>query len=93
MQLQHQPPRIKKPKLLRSNPLRKSLILSGVDPSDIDGITDEDVYVSYRRPDLVKNTKVYGLDEELPEHIKWKLFLIRQAALLKYREVNGQERA
>jgi hypothetical protein len=93
VQLQHQPPRIKKPKLLRSNPLRKSLIISGVDPSDLDGIDDEDVYVSYRRPELVKNNKVYGPDEELPDHIKWKLFLARQLAMAKYREIHGQERA
>jgi hypothetical protein len=84
--------RIKKPKLLRSNPLRKSLIISGIDPSDIDGITDEDVYVSYRRPELVKN-KLYETDDELPEDIQWKLFLARQVTMMKYREVHGQERA
>jgi len=86
MPLKVHPLRIKKPKLLRSNPLRKSLILSGVDPTDIDGIDDEDIYVSYRRPDLVKNEKIYSPNEELPEHIRWKLFLIRQAALIKARQ-------
>lgn len=85
--------RIKKPKLLRSNPLRKSLIISGVDPSDLDGIDDEDVYVSYRRPELVKSQRIYAPDEELPEDIKWKLFLARQAAMMKYREIHGQEGA
>jgi hypothetical protein len=84
--------RIKKPKLLRSNPLRKSLIISGVSPSDLDGIDDEDIYVSYRRPELVKN-KYYEPDDDLPEDIQWKLFLARQVALMKYREVHGQERA
>jgi hypothetical protein len=91
--LKAHPPRIKKPKLLRSNPTRKSLILSGVDPSDLDGIDDEDIYVSYRRPDLVKDVKVYEPDEELPKDIQWKLFLARQVALAKYRELHGQERA
>ena len=85
--------RIKKPKLLRSNPLRKSLIISGVNPSDLDGIDDEDIYVSYRRPELVKLQKIYGTDDELPEDIQWKLFLARQVALARYREVHGQERA
>ena len=84
--------RIKKPKLLRSNPLRKSLIISGVDPSDLDGITDEDIYVNYRRPELVKSEKIYEQDDELPEDIAWKLFLARQVAILKYREVHGQEK-
>jgi hypothetical protein len=42
---------------------------------------------------LVSNTKVFGPDdEELPEDIRWKLFLARQAALAKYREVYGQEK-
>lgn len=78
--------RIKKPKLLRSNPLRKSLILSGIDPSDLDGINDEDVYVGYRRIGLVKDQKIYLPNDELPKDIKWKLFLIRQAALIKARQ-------
>ena len=78
--------RIKKPKLLRSNPLRKSLIISGVDPSDLDLINDEDIYVGYCRPELVKNQKIYQPDDELPEDIKWKLFLIRQVALIKARQ-------
>jgi hypothetical protein len=82
---------IKKPKLLRSNPLRKSLIVSGVDPSDIDGITDEDIYVSYRRPELVKID--YKDDDDLSEDIQWRLFLARQLALLKYREVTEKKRA
>jgi len=93
LKVPHQP-WIKKPKLLRSNPLRKSLILGGVDPADVE-INDEDVYVGYRRPGLVKSQKIYNPDndnEELPEDIKWKLFLARQAALAKYREVYGQEK-
>jgi hypothetical protein len=83
------PPRIRKPKLLRSNPLRLSLIkLSDLEPSDI-VIEDEDIYVGYRRPGLVPEKKLYAPDEELPDHIKWRLFLARQVALMKYREVRG----
>ena len=32
-------------------------------------------------------------DDVISERIRWRLFLARQAALLKYREVHGQERA
>ena len=78
--------RIKRPKLLRSNPLRKSLILSGIDPSDLDGIDDDDIYIGYRRPGLIKSQKIYQPDDDLPEDIKWKLFLIRQVALIKARQ-------
>jgi hypothetical protein len=82
--------RIKKPKLLRSNPLRKSLLAGGSDPGLID---DEDVYVGYRRPQLVSHAKIYSPDDELPTDIEWKLFLARQVALLKYREVHEKKRA
>jgi hypothetical protein len=74
----------RKPKLLRSNPLRKSLIIGGSDPYTT--FDDEDVYIGYRRPELVKDIKIYKPDEDLPEDIEWKLFLIRQVALAKYRE-------
>ena len=37
---------------------------------------------AYRRRDLNKIEH----DDALPEHIRWKLFLARQMALLKYRE-------
>ena len=81
----HQP-RIKKPKLLRSNPHRfTSIKLEGRSPGDV-LVDDEDVYVGYRRPELVRDVKVYDADDDLPEDIKWKLFLARQAALAKYRE-------
>jgi hypothetical protein len=56
-------------------------------------VDDEDVYVGYRRPEVSKDLKVYEPDEDLPEDIKWKLFLARQVALMKYREIHGQERA
>ena len=35
----------------------------------------------------------YLVSEDLPKDIRWKLFLARQVALAKYREVHGQERA
>lgn len=77
---------IPKPKLLRSNPLRKSLLLSG----DLKGILieDEDILVNSRYRivgKLVNNND----EDDLSDEIKWKLFLARQLALLRYREVWG----
>jgi hypothetical protein len=47
------------------------------------------LHVSYRRPELVQDSKIVDDDEKLPEHIRWKLFLARQLALVKYREAHG----
>lgn len=80
-------PRIKKPKLLRSNPIRFSL-LNLQDSNDDIVIGDEDLYVGYRRPEVVKDSLQVD-DDELPEHIRWKLFLARQVALLKYKEAHS----
>jgi hypothetical protein len=77
--------RIKKPKLLRSNPLRKSLLAGGTDPGLID---DEDIYIGYSRPEVARKKPILD-DDDLSDDIKWKLFLARQVALLKYREKWG----
>ena len=84
--------KIKKPKLLRSNPLRYSLIrLEGRDPQDVQ-IDDEDIYVSYRRPEIVKDVKIYEPDEELPPDITQRLALARARAMARYHEIHGVER-
>jgi hypothetical protein len=83
----------RKPKLLRSNPHRlTAIVINGENPSDV-VVDDEDVYVAYRRRDIEKDLTVYKPDDALPNDIEWKLFLARQVALIKYREVHGQERA
>lgn len=75
-------PRIPKPKIFRSNPFRRISILNGSDPYDT--VDDEDYITSFRREWTLKK---YTLkDDELPEHIRWRLFLARQLALLKYKE-------
>jgi hypothetical protein len=61
------------------------LILNGDDP---EGINDEEIYIGYRRPELVNDTS-YSEEDELPEYVRWRLFLARQLALLKYREIHG----
>jgi hypothetical protein len=89
----HQPQlRIKKPKLLRSNPLRLSLIKHGTRPSDIE-FEDEDILVQSRRENLaVIKTKKFidpDPDAELRDDIKFRLFLARQLAMMKYKEKWG----
>jgi hypothetical protein len=78
--------RIPKPKLLRSNPLRKSLILGGSDPYNT--IDDEDIITSYRRRDLNK-FKTFDSEDEVSDYVKFRLFLARNLALMKLQEVRG----
>jgi hypothetical protein len=78
-------PWIKKPKLLRSNPHRLSLIRGGVDPACV-LVDDEDIYVGYRRPQLVREVDWSDPDTPLPEHIVNRLALAREMALKAYRE-------
>ena len=60
------------------------------DGDDDDSYDDIDIYVAYRRPEIVQGrAQIIDDDEDLPEHIQWKLFLIRQLALAKYRETHG----
>ena len=87
-----QSPPIKKPKLLRSNPLRFTLIrLKGSDPRDV-LIDDEDICVLDRRIELVKNVKIYRPNEDLPPDITKRLALARSKAMARYHELHGVER-
>ena len=65
----------------------------GIDDSDdSDGADDLDFHVAYRRPEIVKGSIGYSLDEDiddLPKHITDRLAQIRALALEKYREVHG----
>jgi hypothetical protein len=79
-------PRIPKNKLFRSNPLRKSLILGGTDPWDT--VDDEDVIANaYRRP--IEPNTIGNDDDELSDHVKFRLWLARQLALKKYYETRA----
>lgn len=80
--------RIPKPKLFRANPYRLSHFALIDDQDDI-SIGDDDLATSYRRRDLGKIESPKGDSEGLSEEIRWKLFLARQLALLKYREIHG----
>lgn len=72
---------------------RKQLSLLRSKPSDFDdneeSLIDFDIYVGYRRPDVVTDFKLD--DNDLPEYIKWRLFLARQLALLKYRQTTSKD--
>jgi len=95
--LQHQllKPTLKaKPKLLLLKRTTKSLLTQLQLRSDLEDSDDElneeiELHVSYRRPELVRDAEIVDDDEELPEHIRWKLFLARQLALAKYREARA----
>jgi len=86
-------PRIPKPKIFRSNPYRASYYASVNDNDDI-LIFDDDIATGYRRQDLKKiKTDPTPEDPEgiITEEIRWKLFLARQLALLRYRELHGNQ--
>ena len=72
--------KIQKPKLFVGNPHK-------IFATDWDGdfLEIDDVITSYRRRDL---NKIEHKDD-ISEKIRWRLFLARQLALLKHREVHG----
>lgn len=85
-------PRIPKPKLFRSNPYRVAYYNFNIDDNDDLLIQDEDIYIGYRRQDLEKiKTKSIedDLDDIITEEIRWKLFLARTAAMIRYRQLHG----
>lgn len=57
----------------------------GLDDDEDDVVQNDDLATGYRRRDLTKIEHEDGISER----VRWKLFLARQLALLKYREING----
>ena len=76
------PPRIHKFKVLRANPHK--VVHRIIDDSDDDFIDDDGVITSYRRRDLQKVPE--PKDDDLSENVRWRLFLARQLAMMKYKE-------
>ena len=70
--------RIVKSKIQRAVPF-------GMDDNDEDFIQSEDIATGYRRRDLNKIEHLDGISE----YVRWRLFLARQLAMMKYREING----
>lgn len=73
--------KIQKPKIFSGKPQRPIFLIDDWE----DDIEVDDVITSYRREDLTK----IELEDELPDDIRWKLFLARQLAMLKYKEKWG----
>ena len=69
--------KIVKPKLFVSTPFHRA--------DDLDDALEDDIITSYRRRDLNKIEHEDGISE----HVRWKLFLARQLALLKHKQVWG----
>lgn len=84
-------PRIQKPKLFRSNPHRAVHYALNANNTDDIGIDDDDKITGYRREDLqrIYTEPTPKNPEGLSEEIRWRLFLARQLALLKHREIHG----
>jgi len=74
------PPKLQKPKIFVGNPHK-------IVANDWDGdfLEVDDVITSYRRRDLNKIEHEDGISDD----IRWRLFLARQLALLKYKQVHS----
>ena len=84
-------PRIPKPKVFRSNPYRLSVLLRADDSNDIE-IDDDSKITGYRKRDFGK-VKVDPSPEDpeglITEEVRWKLFLARTAAMVRYHQLHG----
>jgi hypothetical protein len=59
----------------------------GIDPNQV-LVDDEDILVNSRRIVLKIETSLHD-DEELSDYVQLRLFLSREMALQKYREMSG----
>jgi hypothetical protein len=56
-----------------------------IDDDDSVFVQEEDLATGYRRRDLNKIEHEDGISD----YVRWRLFLARQLAMLKYREIHG----
>ena len=80
--------KIQKPKIFVGNPHKITLF---ADDTDLDFLEIDDIITAYRREDLqrIKTEPTDKNPEGLSEEIQWRLFLARQLALIKHREIHG----
>lgn len=81
-------PRVIKPKIFRSNPYRVGYFLSHWEENDDIEIDDDDKITGPRRDQYGRvktNPTPDDPEGDVTPDIEWRLFLIRQATLLKYR--------
>ena len=76
----------KKQNLLRSN-IKPVLITHSLTDEELEYETDDWLYVSYRRPEVVRSNVVD--DSDLSDYVKFRLWLARQLALKKYQEMHS----
>ena len=74
--------KLQKPKLFVGNPHKVAIF---ADDYDTDFIEVDDIITSYRRRDLNKIEHEDGISD----YVRWRLFLARQLAMFKYKEVHG----
>ena len=67
--------------------LQALLAPSEAEDGDDDSYDDIDIYVSYRRPELVHETQ--QKDGDLNDHVRFRLWLARQLAMARYHELYG----
>ena len=56
-----------------------------MDDNDDDVVQNDDLATGYRRRDLNKIKH----DDGISEYVRWRLFLARQLAMMKYRELHA----
>ena len=81
-------PRVIKPKVFRSNPYRANYFLAHWDDNDDIEIDDDDKITGPRRDQFGRVKVAPTADDpegDITPDIEWRLFLIRQAALAKFR--------
>jgi hypothetical protein len=80
--------KIQKPKLFVGNPHKITVF---ADDWEDDFFEIDDIITAYRREDLqrIHTDTTQDNPEGLSEYIQWRLYLARQLALMKYREVHG----
>ena len=80
--------KIQKPKIFVGNPHKITVF---ADDTDFDFLEVDDIITAYRREDLqrIKTDPTDKNPEGLSEEIQWRLFLARQLALMKHRELHG----
>jgi hypothetical protein len=75
-------PSLPKASLLRSKPVR--VIVLDLEDSEVEVEFVEGLHRGYSRPKVQDDNE--DDPDYVPDHIRWKLFLARQLALIKYRK-------
>lgn len=75
---------IKRLSPLRSNSAR--VVILDLEDTEYEVFLSEGIHRGYSRPKIEDQLEE---DDELPEYIRWRLFLARQLALLKYKKAHA----